>query len=437
MKKFLLGSALVLLSTAAALATDLPAKAPNIYKAAPGITAVDWTGWYVGGHIGYGWGEYRGTFRDIVDEGALDMVGGGLLGGGQLGYLWQTGRSVYGVEVDGSWGNLSKSRTDAVATEKFKTDFIGSARFISGITVDNLLLFSSIGIAYQQTDFTVNLPAAASQSLNSVGIASGFGLEWALAPNWSARAEYLYYSFDKRKDIAGLTGASSTYDFVKIDNVQAIRFGVNYRPGMSIKQTAAAPAGNWSGGYIGAHAGYGGSSIIGAYDEEGDSGSFHIDPKGFLGGGQMGWNWQNRAWVYGVELDGTWSGMDKDRIDREGDKEKLKTSALASLRARIGLSAGNQLFYVTGGIGYVQSSLTVTGSDTPSPAKATLASWGPVIGSGAEWMFAQNWTARIEGLTYLVDRKKAITTLTDDSDSEDFIHQRSVTVIRAGLNYRY
>jgi len=439
MRKILLGSAaLVFLSAGSALATDLPVKGA-VFKA-PGLTSVDWTGWYIGAHAGYSWSAFRGTYDDAGGTSALDFRPSSFLGGAQLGYNWQAGRMVYGIEVDGSWTDLNKSRIDEEGdTQRYKTNFVSSARFRSGIAIDDVLLFSSIGLAYEKTKFSVvegGVPA--SQNLNAFGLASGFGLEWVFAPNWSARAEYLYYGFNKRKNIPTLAAADSDpADFIKIDDVQVIRFALNYRPGASLKRTMAAPSANWAGGYIGAHAGYGRSQIVGEYDTGGSGASFDIDPKGFIGGGQLGWNWQNGAWVYGWELDGTWMGASKDRIDGDGENEKLKTSALASFRGRVGVSANDKLFYVTGGVGYVRSSLTVTGSDLPSPARQSLTSWGPVVGSGLEWAFAPNWNARLEGLTYLFSHRKALPTLTNDSEPADFIRQSTVNVIRVGLNYRY
>lgn len=443
MKKILLGTAaFVFLSAGSAFATDMPTKAP-VFKA-PGLTAVDWTGWYVGGHIGYGWSGFRATYDDLGDGGPIDFRSGSFVGGGQLGYNWQTGRMVNGIEVDGSWTGLSKSRVDNEGdTEKFKTDFLSSARFRSGIAIDDKLLFSSIGLAYAKSRFTVtgsDTPSPARQSLNAFGLVSGFGLEWMLAPNWSARAEYLYYGFNKRKNISTLTDDSDPTDFVKLDDIQVIRLAINYRPGASLKQTMAAPAMNWAGGYIGAHGGYGRSQIVGVYKEVSDNGSWDIDPKGFVGGGQLGWNWQNGAWVYGVEVDATWAGMDKSRTtnDAPPDTEKLKTDFLGSARARVGVTANDKLFYVTGGVGYVRSSLQVSDpAATPASAKADLTSWGPVVGSGIEWAFAPNWNARLEGLTYQFDHRKSIATLTSSSSSIDFMRQTTVNVIRAGLNYRY
>jgi outer membrane immunogenic protein len=430
----------LLASTAlSANAADLTVKGP-VYKAvAPVMT--DWSGFYIGVHGGGGWGEFRGTYDDFADYGAMDKFAKGVVAGGQAGYRWQFGRAIWGVEIDASWANLKSTVLDNEGdTRQFRTRFLGSGRIVTGVALDNIMLFSTIGVGYAQSKFTVtgDVPSPASQSLNAVGLASSLGAEWMFAPNWSMRAEYMYYYFGKERGIATLTGDSFPNDFVRLDGIHVARVALNYRFGGTGAATPITdPTSNWGGFYIGAHGGYGFSRMPGVYDEAGDNGSFAIDPRGFVGGGQVGYNWQAGPWVYGVEVDGTWSDMKKSRVDREGDAQRLKTDTLASARLRVGGVMGNTLVYLTGGIGYAHSSLTVSGSDVPSPAKVSLDSWGGVLGGGADWALTPNWNFRLESLTYFFDKKTGLTNLTDDSDRQDYIRQSVVSVIRAGVNYRF
>jgi outer membrane immunogenic protein len=417
-----------------ALAADMPVKAPPL---APPVT--NWAGFYVGAHGGWGSAQFTGTYDDGGDFGPMDFpVRGGVLGG-QIGYNFQFGRIVHGVELDGSWANINGDVVDNDGDRReFKTNFLGSLRYRGGITADNVLLYSTIGLGYARSKFTVtgDVPSPASVQMNRWGLVTGLGAEWALAPNWSVRAEYLYYYFGKTVGIPNLSSDSEPTDFVRIDGINVVRVGANYRFGGTVSRPASAPATNWTGFYIGAHAGYGLSRIPGVYDEAGDNGAFAINPKGFVGGGQIGYNWQSGVWVYGVEADGTWGAMKRSRVDTENDTEELKTNLLASGRVRVGISAEDKLFYLTGGIGYARSKLIVTG-DVPSPATATLSSWGPVVGSGVEWAFAPKWSLRVEGLTYLFNNRKDLPALTNDSDPQDYIRQSTVWVTRAGLNYRF
>jgi outer membrane immunogenic protein len=433
-----LGAGAAALSVLAASAADLPARVARPSAIAPvALTSADWSGFYLGGHVGWGQALSRGTYDDFNDTGAIDFKADGFVGGAQAGYNWQFGRLVYGVEVDGTWGSLDTSRRDVEDdTQKMKTDFLGSLRFRSGAAIDNIWIYGTIGVAYAQSKFTVtgDVPNPASRSVDGWGWVSGFGAEYAIAPNWSVRAEYLYYDISKRTGIPSLTGDSFPTDFVKIDGIHVVQIGANYRFG-GAQARASGPAANWSGFYVGAHGGYGKSRILGTYDEAGDNGSFDFDPKGAVGGLQAGYNFQNGAWVYGIEVDGSWSGMKGDRIDRERDSEKLKTTSLASVRGRIGVAAGSQLYYVTAGWGMVNSKLDVVEGGTP--ANTSFKSSGLVVGSGMDWALDPNWSVRLEGLTYLVDKRRNLPSLTGDSEPQDFVRQDLVAVVRVGVNYRF
>ncbi len=169
--------------------------------------------------------------------------------------------------------------------------------------------------------------------------------------------------------------------------------------------------------------------------KSGDSGSFDMDPAGVIGGLQVGYNMQRGAWVYGIEADGSWGGMSDDRLDSNGNTQKLKTTSLASVRGRIGVAADNWLYYITGGWGMVNSKLSVV--DAGTPASTSFTSHAVVIGSGVDWAFTPNWSVRLEGLTYLTDNRNSITTLTATSDVHDFVRQDLVAVVRVGINYRF
>jgi outer membrane immunogenic protein len=431
-----------MLTALAASATDIPAKvakpsAPAI-SAAGVLTATDWTGFYLGGHIGHGWVESRGTYDDFGDAGPIDFIAKGFVGGAQAGYLWQIGRLVYGVETDGTWGSLDASRADHhSAVQRMETKFLGSGRFITGAAIDNILVYGSIGLGYAQSKFSVtgDAPGPASQKVDGWGIASSFGVEMAIAPNWSLRGEYLYYGINKSADIPGLTTVSSSTDFVKVDGIHVARLAANYRFN-GLQTRAAAPAANWAGFYVGAHGGYGTSSrIAGVFNESNDNGALDFDPRGFVGGLQAGYNIQSGAFVYGVEADGSWSGMKDDRTEGDGDTQSLTTRALASLRGRVGIAADKRLYYLTGGWGFARSKLDVVQSGRP--ANVSFDSNGVVIGSGFDWAWGPNWSVRLEGLTYLFGKRIGIPALTGASDPQDYARQSTVNVVRIGANYSF
>lgn len=431
-----------MLTALAALAADIPAMparpAAAVVPAAGVLTATDWTGFYVGGHVGHGWVESRGTYDDFGDAGPMDFTAKGFVGGAQGGYLWHIGRLVYGVEADATFGSLDAHRSDNDgAVQRMKTDFLGSGRLITGAAIDNILIFGSIGVGYAQTKFSVAGDpdfGPSSAKVNGWGIASSLGVEMALAPNWSLRGEYIYYGIHKSADLPRLPPASDATDFVKVDGIHVARLAVNYRFN-GLQPRAVEPAPNWAGFYAGGHAGYGHARIVGVFNENNDRGSFDIDPRGFAGGLQAGYNLQSGAIVYGIEADGTWTGMKDDRTEADGDTQSLKTSALASVRGRAGIAAGTRMYYLTGGWGFTRAELDVVQGGRPR--SVDFDAHGVVIGSGFDWACGPNWSVRLEGLTYLFDKRAGIAGLTPASDPQDYLRQSTVGVIRAGANYRF
>jgi outer membrane immunogenic protein len=138
---------------------------------------------------------------------------------------------------------------------------------------------------------------------------------------------------------------------------------------------------------------------------------------GFLGGGQIGYNWQvNPAWVVGLEAD--FQGSNLGGSATVGGRFPLfgggfapnpatftandKLDWFGTVRGRVGLSIGRQLFYTTAGLAYGQAALS-TNFATPFftfPASATVTKTGWIAGIGTEGAFIGNWSAKAELLYY-------------------------------------
>src|SRR5215475_6443162 len=86
-----------------AVAADLSVKPAPVYKAAPVSPAPNWTGWYVGGHVGYLWGKSTVWEDGILEE--KDAPTNGAVGGLLTGYNWQQGTWVFSLEGDFGWTN--------------------------------------------------------------------------------------------------------------------------------------------------------------------------------------------------------------------------------------------------------------------------------------------------------------------------------------------
>jgi outer membrane immunogenic protein len=200
MKKFLLGTVgLVALGMAApAVAADLPART---YAKAPVVMAAvyDWTGFYIGANGGWGssrncWG-YVPVGGAVIADGCSNRSGGVL--GGQVGYRWQSGAAVFGLEAQGDWANLSGSSVsiiNPVYSIGTKTNGLGLFTGQIGYSWNAALLYLKGGAAVTSNTAYINTTLAgvgiASASSTRWGGTVGVGFEYGFTPNWSAGLEY-------------------------------------------------------------------------------------------------------------------------------------------------------------------------------------------------------------------------------------------------------
>jgi outer membrane immunogenic protein len=262
MKKILLGAAVAMLGIAPALAADM---APRYTKAPPPMVAAvySWTGFYIGGNVGYGWFDRNSTLADTgtpaffaatIAAGALPPVYGvnprGAVGGGQIGYNWQAGMWVFGVEADIQGADVKGSTTlntsvapfvpiTATATEKL--DWFGTARGRVGFAANTALFYVTGGLAYGHVShsFFTAAPAVAQSAFGSdaqvdVGYTVGAGVEWAFNNNWSVKGEYLYMDLGNHTTTAfGVTGTpvGATLGLRTHEQYNIVRVGLNYKWG--------------------------------------------------------------------------------------------------------------------------------------------------------------------------------------------------------------
>src|SRR5262245_2894396 len=223
---------------------------------------------------------------------------------------------------------------------------------------------------------------------------------------------------------------------------------------------AAPPPFSWSGFYIGAHVGAGWGTVESSipFSQFGDPGAFPVSShtiNGFLGGGQVGWNWQVNNWlVFGVE--GQFSGA-----DIKGDTPCVivfnchtKVNWLATAAGRLGFAYNQTLFYVKGGGAWADSDYSAdflslgvarfTASDTRS---------GWMVGAGIEQAFWTNWSAKLEynymdfgtdTLGFNFDRACVVRAETTASVSScggtrnlNVDVTQRIHLIKFGLNYRF
>jgi high affinity Mn2+ porin len=225
MKRVLAGLALGVLSLdGPALAADIPLKAPRLQA------ATDWTGLYFGAHAGFGRGDSSATLRDPAVAATTNTFGGPI-GGLQAGYNIQLpSRIVLGFEADVSFPNYidGNSVISTLATAKScvveQMDFVGSARGRLGYASGPWLFYATGGLAFTGERF-LNTPAVGNDEKKlgmRLGWAAGGGVEYAFAPHWSLRLEYLYSEF-QNGGVQFASGAATASTL----NFQSLRVGLN------------------------------------------------------------------------------------------------------------------------------------------------------------------------------------------------------------------
>jgi high affinity Mn2+ porin len=207
-----------------ALAADMPLKAPHIQS------VFDWTGFYIGAHAGYSLGSSNAVLSDPVSTANSNSFSG-VIGGVQAGYNYRLPSGVlFGVEADITFPNYltSNSVVSSLASARSAVteqwDYVATARGRVGYATGPWLAYATGGLAWAGERF-LNTPDIGSDEkiLNTrLGWAAGAGVEYAFAPHWSARLEYLYSRFGTT-DIRfpSATQYASTLDF------QSLRVGLN------------------------------------------------------------------------------------------------------------------------------------------------------------------------------------------------------------------
>ena len=499
-------AASLLLGSGAASAADIYTSAPGGgYKDEPVYAVNTWGGFYLGTNGGRAWSSHAGDLNvsssalfSSASANAKDSPSGGFAGG-QIGYNWQRGGLVLGIEGDFDLasvydkpsaaalaGGVPFPLTATTATAKSKLDDFGTLRGRAGYSFGSLLIYGTGGFAYGnvQDRLSVDSPLNTSGSVSSertvTGWAAGAGFEYALTPTVSWKAEYLHFDLGSTSLSQPLfpgTGASLTVHH----DYDIVRTGLNYRLGSNeplavlglfgggLKDSPAYGV-SWTGFYGGINSGSNSSEHDGTLTVSNSAGSTTVtngvkeSPSGPFGGGQIGYNWQFGHYVLGIEGDldaaavqdrafatatsvgpvpggttgGTTQGAAKSDLDYFG-----------TLRARAGYSYGRFLVYGTGGLAYggVRDRLNVTninlvgGSTVNASANGNETATGWAAGAGFEVALTPQWSLKTEylhldlGTTTLSG--SAVTAPGLTSGSATLAVQHDYDIVRSGVNYHF
>ena len=247
MKNLLITGVIAILGLGSAKAADMAVRPYT--KAAPMIVdrSFDWTGFYLGGHVGYGWGKASADFPISFFAGDpafpyqdLD----GVIGGAQIGYNYQVNWLVLGVEGDFSGADIKQRSSNSAfvgvnTTSEADVKWLASVRGRVGAAFNSILIYGTGGAAWSKLQLSTQSSFAPGAFLRNWfdgqgvvhdGWVAGAGVEWAFSSNWIARAEYLHYEFDGKTHFQPSLVAGINHD-LKLDVVRA---GLSYKFGSPI-----------------------------------------------------------------------------------------------------------------------------------------------------------------------------------------------------------
>jgi outer membrane immunogenic protein len=221
-----------------------PPSAPAPVRAA----GYDWSGLYLGGQGGYGWG--RKTWLSFDPAQTYDVSG--WVGGGQVGFNAQAGRVVLGVEAEGLWSNIDGDVSFNSGTTSI--ELATRVRWLAMVTGrvgyaywDRWLPYLKAGVAFAEdrhdqtniaTTFTTSTVSSPGKQMRN-GWVIGGGTEYAFAGNWSIRVEYNYVDFGTRTDeMIAVQTAGGVSQNVGLTNeikqhLHLVKLGLNYRFGLA------------------------------------------------------------------------------------------------------------------------------------------------------------------------------------------------------------
>lgn len=246
MKKILLsGVAGTILMIGSAQAADLGPRRP-VYKAPPPAMVpapvFSWTGCYIGGNIGGGWGRKTASAPALAPGISETGDTSGVIGGGQVGCNYQFAPNwVIGIEGDGEAadinGDLTATILGVTGTAHARTDWLASVTGRLGWTWDRWMLYAKGGAAWAGDKYSADVPLFVEHidaSETRPGWTVGGGVEWAFWQNWSAKVEYDFYDFGTR-DVTftgTIFGVPEVVSGINIkQTISTVKFGINYRFG--------------------------------------------------------------------------------------------------------------------------------------------------------------------------------------------------------------
>jgi outer membrane immunogenic protein len=362
-------------------------------------------------------------FVDQSFDTGIFATRGGLLGG-TLGLSYATGSWLLALENDLELANVNGSFGPTGVPFSTRLDWIYNFRARIGYAFDRFVPYLAFGPSFGGLSSTATIPGLGTASSRETrsGWTLGGGIDLAISPSWTAKAEYLFECL----------GSATQFS---IDNVRFmghfVRVGLNYNiystavrgadASRSMPEKAAGAAVyRWTGLYVGGDVGGSAAQLATAYALAGvpvgsvtdwTNGGFRGLGLHGLAGVEAGYNLQIEHLVLGFETDFQFTQLAGHSVNSRfsvasGGATGVLTgltelSKLGTIRGRLGFAPNRWLYYVAGGLAYGE---VETGSNFSTPGAATVTSTaestpaGWTIGAGFEGALWDNWTAKLEYL---------------------------------------
>ena len=235
-----------------AAAADLGARPIGRAPVMAPVPIYNWSGFYIGGHVGGLWGDKDWadfTVPPITADGGHDISG--FLAGGQVGFNWQAGAWVFGIEAQASWTNADGSHSSGAlggtcfpggliaggTTCSTEMNWLGSVAGRVGYAFNNVLLYAKGGFAFANEDYVIfdtatgglGLLATTATDETRTGWMVGAGLEYGFTPNWSFKIEYNYMDFGTDNFVMFDPILDVTLNKEIHQQIHVVKAGINYR----------------------------------------------------------------------------------------------------------------------------------------------------------------------------------------------------------------
>ncbi|MEP3276003.1 MAG: outer membrane protein [Stappiaceae bacterium] len=202
-------------ATSPVIAADLPAPVGivDIEETVVPAARIDWSGFYVGGHLGWGWANFGTSGGDIDAD--------GIIGGAHAGYNYMLSPSfLLGAEAEFDFTDYEDTETIGGQSVTAETSWISTVRGRAGVTFDQFLLYGVGGLAI--ADVELSGPNGSDSDIR-FGWTAGAGAEALVTQNISTRLEYSYVDFGDESYNLGTQTVNSDL------SAHQIKAGISYK----------------------------------------------------------------------------------------------------------------------------------------------------------------------------------------------------------------